>query len=411
MAGWGLAESPMDENVGLAGFAGLIGALVAASVLVRAVLHHLRIPSLLGYLVLGVLLRASEERWGYLGNEQVAIFEFLGELGIIALLFRVGTEAKLSGLVRQFRTAWIIWVSDVVVSGLVGYAVARWALGFDLASSLVVATALTATSVAVSVTVWEDSRLLGSADGQRVLDVAELDDISGVLLMAMLFAVLPALQAPAEGGILSAVGDAAIGMGARILLFGAACFGFARYVEPRVAALCRRLPGSPDRMLTVMAIGIVIAGLAEMLGLSVAIGAFLAGLAFSHDAKSIRIEASFEPIYELFTPFFFLVLGFGMSPQSFADIGPAAGLLLVAAVVGKLVGAGGAARLRLPLSSAAIIGVSMIPRAEIGLLIVKRGHQLGPWAVTDRIYSAMVLVAACTCLIGPLVLARLLRRR
>lgn len=393
----------------MAAIAVLIGVLIAASVAVRAALHRLRIPPLVGYLVLGMLLRAGSDPWSSFESDEFQALELLGELGVIALLFRIGLEAKLSGLVRQLRTAWIVWTGDVAVSALAGFAAARWLLGLELAPSLVIATGLTATSAAVSSAVWESCGKLDTPDGQRVLDVAELDDISGVVLLALLFAMLPGLQAPEQGSLLSAVSDAALSTAIRFALFAVACFGFARYAEPRITELCKRLPGSPDRMLTVVSIGIVIAGAAELSGLSVAIGAFFAGLAFSRDARAIRIEASFEPVYELVTPFFFLSLGFGMAPQSIAAAGLTAVVLLLAAIVGKVLGAGGAALVSLPLSTAAVIGVSMIPRAEIGLLIIDRGHRMGAWAVSDSLYSAMIFVAAGTCLIGPLLLSRMLR--
>ncbi|MDA8620680.1 cation:proton antiporter [Planctomycetota bacterium] len=399
----------MEENLLLAKVAMMVGLLVAVSVVARATLARVGVPSIIGYLALGFGLRLIDDRLGFMGVEHHQALRFLAELGVIALLFRVGLEANLQGLVRQLGTAWPIWIGNVIVSGGFGFAVARWGLGAGLMPSLVVATALTATSVAIPSAVWKGAGKLKSREGQLFLDVAVLDDISGIALMALLFGFLPALEHPGEESLLLVLGAVGLKTAVQFALFGGACFLFAVFVEPRVTSFCKRLRDAPDPMLIVFSIGIIIAGFGEVLGTSVAIGAFFAGLAFSRDAKTIRVEASFEPVYELLTPFFFIVLSYGMSPASLASAGIPAIALLAAAVVGKVFGAGGPALLRLPASSALVLGVSMVPRAEIGLLIVERGHRLGAWAVPDQIYAAVVAVGAATCLIAPVVLTRLLK--
>jgi len=400
----------MEENLLLAKIATMVGLLVAVSVVARTALARLRVPAIIGYLAVGFGLRWIDDRTGFMGAEHHQTLRFLAELGVIALLFRVGLDANLRDLVRQLGQAWPIWISNVVISGGLGFVAARWALGLGWTPSLVIATAMTATSVAVPAAVWKSSGKLRSRDGQLFLDVAELDDISGIALMALLFAVLPVMEQPGEGGLLLALGGVGLSTAARFASFAGVCFFFAVFLEPRITSFCKRLPDAPDPMLIVFSIGIIIAGIAEFLGTSVAIGAFFAGLAFSRDPDTVRVEASLEPVHELLTPFFFIALSYGASPASLATAGVPAIVLLAAAVVGKVVGAGGPALRRLPASSALVLGVSMVPRAEIGLLIVERGHRLGTWAVPDQVYAAFVAVGAATCLLAPIALAALLRR-
>lgn len=398
----------MEENLRLAQITTMVGLLVAVSVVARAMLARLRVPAIIGYLIVGFGLRLIDDRFEFMGAEHRQALRFLAELGVIALLFRVGLEASLRDLIRQLGDAWPIWIGNVVISGGLGYVAARWVLGLDVTPSLVVATALTATSVAIPAAVWKSSGKLGSRDGQLFLDVAELDDISGIALMALLFAVLPVMEQSTDGGLLLALGSVGLGTAARFALFAGVCFLFAVFVEPKITSFCKRLPDAPDPMLIVFSIGIIIAGVAEFLGASVAIGAFFAGLAFSRDPETVRVEASLEPVHDLLTPFFFIALSYGLSPASLASAGVPAIVLLAAAIVGKVVGAGVPALRRLPASGALVLGVSMVPRAEIGLLIVERGHQLGTWAVPDGVYAAVVAVGAATCLIAPVVLAALL---
>ena len=101
---------------------------------------------------------------------------------------------------------------------------------------------------------------------------------------------------------------------------------------------------------------------------------------------------------------FFIGIGLRVDPSSAA---PALGIgtvLLVAAVAGKVVGAGLPALLESGSGAAALLSISMIPRAEIALVVIQRGRDLGNWAVPNTLYGAMVFVSACTCLVAPIVL-------
>lgn len=108
-------------------------------------------------------------------------------------------------------------------------------------------------------------------------------------------------------------------------------------------------------------------------------------------------------------PFFFVGIGLKMVPGDFPqNLGPALALFGVA-VLGKFLTMGGVGLLMLPPNDAALLGVSMIPRAEIALVIMQHSARLGSWAVPTHAFSALVLVSALTCAITPLLLRPLLR--
>jgi Kef-type K+ transport system membrane component KefB len=184
---------------------------------------------------------------------------------------------------------------------------ARYLLGFDVLVSLVIATAMTATSVGIPARVWQRCDRLDTDNGQRFLDVAELDDLSGVVLMGILFAILPVVrQGGASGDIALAAGRKAGVFLASLTACAAACVVFSRYVEARFTRFLRRIETGPDPMLVMVGTGLLVAALAGVLGFSVAIGAFFAGLVFSRDPESVKVDASFTPLYDLFTPFFLM---------------------------------------------------------------------------------------------------------
>lgn len=385
--------------------------LVLLALLAKAALRAVELPPLLGYLILGLGLRIVDTRWGVLGEPGLEVLEFLGMVGVFVLLFRAGLESDLKGLLAQLRRAWYIWFATVVFSGGLAF-YAGWAL-LDLGflPSLFLAVALTATSVGVSIAPWQDREALCTDDGELLLDVAEMDDISGVVLMALLFAVAPQLEGGLEEGLGLRLGLTALRVLVTFALFAGLCFLFSRYVEPRLTRLFERICPRPDPMLLVTGVGLVIASLAGLMGFSVAIGAFLAGLSYSRDPEAVKMEKSFNALYDLFTPFFFISIALRVNPESLSGVWGLAGVLLVVAAAGKLVGAGAPALIGGSWTTALLLGVSMIPRAEICMIVMSRGHELGDWAVSDRLYSATLIVSALTCILAPLALQALFARR
>ena len=132
----------------------IMGGIIVLSVLIRYLFRRAGIPSLVGFLGLGFIIRLLNLSLTFLTEPIREIFEFLGTVGIIFLLFRVGLESNIVGLVRQLKRATIIWFGNVAFSGALAYVAANYLLGLAVIPSLFVAVALTATSVAVSVGTW-----------------------------------------------------------------------------------------------------------------------------------------------------------------------------------------------------------------------------------------------------------------
>jgi Kef-type K+ transport system membrane component KefB len=227
-------------------------------------------------------------------------------------------------------------------------------------------------------------------------------------MMGLLFGLLPLVAGSGEGNGFLLAGGIIAGVLIKIVIFTLFCYIFARYVEKPLARFIERMESLPDYLLTVTGIALVVAALAGMLGFSEALGAFFAGLAFSRDPQSIKGRRSFQMIYEFFTPFFFIGIGLAVS-WSKINI-PLIMTLFLAfiAILGKV---GGTA---LPLlrwytgSNAMVMGVSMIPRAEITMIIMQQALRASPPVVSGELYSAMVGVVMVTCLVGPVWTRRLL---
>jgi len=389
----------------------VVGLSIILAMLIKAVFRRLRLPALVGYLFLGFTFRLFDtEQDVFLSESALWGFQFLGEIGIIVLLFRVGLESNVKGLLGQLSRASRIWIGDILLSGVFGFLVSFYLLHFALLPSLFVMVAFTATSVGVSVGVWQDANAMTSGNGELLLDVAELDDISGILLMSLLLVLAPILKVAWSAAVFSLVLKTTGALLLRLTVFVVCCVIFATFAERRLTRFISTREIQPDPMLTVSGIGFIIAALAGLLGFSGAIGAFFAGLVFSRDPEAVKIDASFAAVYDLFSPFFFIGLGLNIDPAVLAPALVPGLLLLLAAVFGKLIGAGGPALLFTNRKSALLLGLSMIPRAEIAMVIMYHGLRMGAWAVPAELYAAVTLVSAATCVLVPLVLYPLLQR-
>ena len=388
----------------------LVGVVVVLTIGMRYGAEQVRVSPIVGYFILGVFLRAASSFDGVPLLTEQQVFPFLADLGVIALLFRVGLESDLDRLLDQLPEASWIGLGNVVGSGSIAFVVAYSLIGWPLLPSLFVATALTATSVGVTVALWEEAGQVDTPEGSILLDVAELDDLLGILLMALLFSVAPLLRTSAHTNLLSALATTLGGMLLKLLLFGGACLLFARYLERPMTSLFDRLHAGEGTMLVMLGVGIIVAAVAGLSGFSTAIGAFFAGLIFSRDPHTTEYMGAFRPLHDLLAPFFFVGIGLHLAPEAMVGVGGSVLLLLLAAVAGKVIGAYVPAWPLLGSSGALVLGMSLVPRAEIALVIMQRGLDLGDWAVPPSIFAQMVVVSALTVLGTPFLLRPLLAR-
>jgi len=389
----------------------LMGGIILFTILIRYGLRRSRIPSIVGFILLGIVIRLIDSRWGFITSGISEIFEFVAILGIIILLFRVGLESNLSGLMRQLKPASLIWIGNVLLSGGLGYVAAYCLLDVAIIPSLFIAVALTATSVAIPVGVWQEAKALQSPTGELLVDSAEMDDVSGIILMVLLFAAAPILRDGTEIALAPVLAKE-LGLSLlKLIGLGAVCFLFSRYLEHPITKLFKRLePANYYPLLVIIAFGFFIAALAGLVGLSVVIGAFFAGLIFSRDPEAVKQDIPFSTLYELFTPFFFINIGLSIDPNTLTMALGMGAILLIAAIVGKVVGSSGPALISNDWRSSLLLGISMIPRAEIAMVIMHRGLLLGEWAVPNDVFSAMVLVSVATLIISPIIISLLLQR-
>ncbi|MFW5800545.1 MAG: cation:proton antiporter [Spirochaeta sp.] len=393
-----------------------LGLLVLISILAKELMHRAGIPPVAIYLLIGIGLSGLDRSLGLLNEQGHDILEFLGAVGIFALLFKAGLESDLVKLVKQLREAKFIWLSNVVGSAAVGFTAAYWIIDAGIAASLFVAVALSATSIGISVAIWQERGALHSDSAQTVIAVAEMDDISSVLLMVALFAVTPQLSGSTDSttvfsnGVATAAAKSLLFESLFFALFAFSCLLFSRYIEPRITRMFTSLSKSPDPMLLITAVGMCIAAIAGLSGFSIAIGAFLAGLSFSRDPEAVKTEQSFQALYDFFVPLFFISLGAKVNPGALLSGAGIGAVLVTAVVIGKFGGTILAAMIFKPWRSSVLVSLSMIPHAEIAMVVASRGLDNGSGALTGDIFSGIILMVAVTSVVTPLVLGPLIRK-
>ena len=194
--------------------AGLRLALVLVATLITAKLlallaQRLKQPAVLGELLAGVLLGGSILGWLDPANP---IVHTLSEIGVIILLFEIGLHTELKSITNVLGVATMVAIVGVVLPLMLGYIAVVGLLGLDRIPALVCAASLTATSIGISARVLTDIRQLKSREGQVVLGAAVLDDIAGLIVLAVLTGVVTG-NSSGVNGLGSAVILAAFAVG------------------------------------------------------------------------------------------------------------------------------------------------------------------------------------------------------
>lgn len=387
----------------------LVGTFIALGLLSRLFLSKINIPPIIGYIAIGFFTKWLDLHYNFLNNQTIHPLEFLAEAGIILLLFKAGLESSIESLIKQLPQASWIWFWNVLISGSSGFIAAFYILDISLIPSLFIATALTATSIAISVSLWQKNNMLKSQKGQLMLDVAQLDDLSSIALLALLLSILPSLNGSVESLSYAEIAKIITKFGAILIAFCVLCVILSLKIVPHIYNFISKKQSPSASMMIIVSIGFIIAALANMIGLSLAIGAFFAGLAFSNHNKAIKCESYYAALYDFFTPFFFILIGLKINPELLSGSFFIIFTLFSAAIIGKIIGTYPAAIPYVGSSGAAIIAVSMIPRAEIAMVVLQQGLSLGEWAMPQSIFSAMSIVIIGTIIISPFALEWILK--
>jgi Kef-type K+ transport system membrane component KefB len=379
----------------------LIILLVARTFAEVAVWFHL--PSIIGELFAGILLGPSLLGW-------IAIDEtlkLLAEFGVILLLFEVGLGTDIKRLARSGKKSLIVAFGGFIFPFVFGFSISSFVFGLPLLVSMFIGGTLTATSIGITVRILVDLKRLESSENQVVLGAAVIDDVLGVVLLTLLYEF-------AVGGEISLLNTG------KILLFVGVFFIVAPVIAKLISFVIKHfddvseIPGLIP--VTVVSLVLFFAWLAHFFGLPKLLGGFAAGMALSwrfilpftefHQSDIVftsHIEDQMKPIIQLFTPFFFVLVGMSLNFHEIEwtsiFIWAFSLSLFALAIIGKIIGA---LLIDEKWLSRWAIGIAMIPRGEVGLVFAEMGRE--SHVFSNEIYAGMVFIIALTTLSPPFIL-------
>lgn len=357
-------------------------------------------PRVIGEMCAGIVLGPS--LLGLIAPNDV--IRLLAEIGIILLLFEVGLDTDVSRLMKAGSRGVAVAIVGFVAPAVLGFGLCHYTFGLSILTSLFCAGTLTATSIGITVRVLADLGRHNSREGQIVLGAAIIDDILGVIVLAVLYDF-------------SVRGNVSFNHAGRVVLLVMAFFVLAPVLATVLSRLIKRFheiseaPGVIPTALVSLVLGF--ASLAHSLGAPELLGGFAAGIALSRRfflpfSAGLRIDPAFsgliheqmKPIIQLFTPIFFVMVGLSLDLSavewSSSFIWMFSLSVTAAAIVGKLLGG-----LVIPENHHArvAIGMAMVPRGEVGLIFAEVGRVSG--LLNNAVYTAMVIVIAYTTLLSP----------
>jgi Kef-type K+ transport system membrane component KefB len=390
-----LATAPVDAaGPSVEQFLLLLAVILVAAKVLGELAERIGQPAVVGELLAGVILGPSV--LGFVDPTMPSL-HLLAEIGVILLLFGIGLETDLKRLVSVGGAAFTVAIVGVLLPFAAGFAIAR-GLGLALLPAIVAGAALTATSVGITARVFSDLGQLKSVEGQIVLGAAVIDDVIGLVILAVV-SDLVAGNAPSALGVLRTTA-VAFGFLAVVLLLG-------RFIVPPLFGLIARLGKEHTLASMALALAFLLAVAASEVGSAVIVGAFAAGLVLAPTEHAHAIERGIVRLANIFVPIFFVAVGAAVDVRTFGShdvliIGLA---LTGVAIIGKF--AAGFAPIWIK-ARKTLIGVGMIPRGEVGLIFAQTGLVAG--VIDAGEYSALMLMVLVTTFIAPPLLRQLMSK-
>ena len=393
-------------------------------------------PAVLGELFVGIALG----NLSLLGMDFIeplrhdAVFFFLAQLGIVILLFEVGLESKIEEMRRLGFRVFVVALTGVALPFILGtVAIPKLFMpALPLEGRLFLGAMLTATSVGVTARVFRDLGRLNSPEARMVLGAAILDDILGLVILAVIKAIVESgsISAPAIAWI---SGKALFFVGTAILL--------GQLLAKRMGRVLSWIqPGIGMKFILAISFCLMFAGFAEHVGLAPIVGAFAAGLVlepvhFTHfddpeivrdvgrtindaypeiqykviqvleDHADIHVQTLIRPIGFFLVPLFFVRTGMDVRLDLFCD--PDILLLAMGTTAVAFIGKIAAGLFAGPVRQS-VVGWGLVPRGEVTLIFAATGKTLG--VLSDALFTAIIIMVVTSTVLVPPVLNVLIKR-
>ncbi len=357
-----------------------------AAVLGGTLAWRLKQPLILGYVVAGIALSPFTPGPAV---REAHTFQIVAEVGVVFLMFSIGLEFSLGELLE------VKWVSligaplGVIVLSAAG-ALIGWLLGWGVICGLLMGMIVSVASTMVLSRLLIDSGQLQSEHGKIMIGITLVED----LIVVVLTIIMPALASLTPHHLLGV----AMGLGQAALIL--APIGFlAVYLMPKLLAWVVRCENQELFLLVVLAICLGTAALTEAVGLSLALGAFAAGLIVSGSEYAHRALDQMTPLRDGFVALFFVTVGVLMNPQAVLGRPGMLLVILLLIIVGKFAAWTGVVKLfGYRLRTAVLVGVGLTQIGEFSFILVQVAHTNA--LVNDDFYYATLTASLLSILLN-----------
>ena len=393
-----------------------IAIMLIAAKLCGELFERIHAPAVLGELFAGILL-GNLVIFGFTGVEWLKtndVVAALAELGVIILLFEVGLDSDLREMAEVGWSSLLVAVLGVVAPFLLGWGVSAYFIPDEARLvHIFIGATLCATSVGITARVFKDLGKLGTREARIILGAAVIDDVLGLLILAV---VAGAIKASATGATLSLFEIVVIALKSFAFLIGAIAVG--HLLLPKTLRGAGHLESRGVLLTLAISFCLLLSWAAAKVGLAPIVGAFAAGLTLDevhYKPAGGRTERDLsellQPVSTVLVPIFFVLMGLKVDLRLFArvDILAFALALTLAAIVGKQICAAGVLERGV---NRLAVGLGMIPRGEVGLIFAGIGATLMLPSVTgvsepvisSSTFGAVVIMVIITTLITPMAL-------
>lgn len=375
-----------------------LAVLLFAAKIFAEIFNKLKLPAVLGELIAGIIIGpfALGSFPIFDGKPLVVLNETvlqIGEIAGLVILFIAGLHITPREFLKGGAASFTVGACGVIVPFFLGYYVFT-IFGLEGLQSILIATALTATSIAISVTVLTELGRIQTKEAKLILGAAIVDDI---LAIAVLSVVVTMVQ---TGNLAPNVVDIIFLILKILGIFAALLIG-AILIIPRIVNTERlwKAKGSIEGIVTASFFGA--SAIAAAVGLSPIVGAFSVGMAVTSTKIIKRIEEYVDKLEIIFAPLFFAIIGAQVNLTGInLEVLVLSAVVIAVAIVSKLIGCGLPATIFLRDKSTAMrVGIGMISRGEVGLIVAGIGVTSG--ALSANVYTAIIIMVAITTVITP----------
>lgn len=361
--------------------------LLASAILGSIGVRRIGLPPVLGFIVVGMAIGP----YGLALVKDIDLVNILADVGLIILVFAIGLEFNLNRFRKVGGIAFIGVLIEVGLVFLLAF-IFSVSLGFNTVEALYLGGIISITSTAIVLKLLKDAGIMHTKEAEFILLVSIVEDIFAIILLVAL-----------PGIVKSGIADIAqiAGIVGQSIAFFIITLIIGLKAVPKVVGYISRMDIDEAPFLLALSLGFGLALLANYLGLSMAIGAFLMGVMIASAPKADVITNRIHPLRDFFGTIFFISIGMLISISAMLDNLLLALPLIGIAVVSKFIGNFIASVLvGFDRNSASTIGIMMMPRGELSFVMAKQGLDLN--AIRESILPTTMLISLTSILVVPL---------